>query len=160
MYRFQNDKKFIDRKHPRLKNYDYSTENYYFVTICTHEKKCIFGFPKELNKHGKIAQMGIENIPVHYEGVEVQKFVIMPNHVHMIIALEDANISISYLIALLKTSITKQIRRAYPSMQVWQRSFHDHIIRNEEDYQRIWSYIDTNPILWELDCFYVDNRAD
>jgi REP element-mobilizing transposase RayT len=113
-----------------------------------------------MNRLSDIVHENIEIFGKLREGVKVDKYVIMPNHVHMIIALEDANISISYLIALLKTSITKQIRRAYPSMQVWQRSFHDHIIRNEEDYQRIWSYIDTNPIRWELDCFYVDNRAD
>ena len=151
---------FYQRKSPRLPNFDYSSTNYYFVTLCTHNKNCIFGKIHQMNRLSDIVHENIEILGKLREGVKVDKYVIMPNHVHMIIALEDANISISYLIALLKTSITKQIRRAYPSMQVWQRSFHDHIIRNEEDYQRIWSYIDTNPIRWELDCFYVDNRAD
>ncbi len=151
---------FYQRKSPRLANFDYRCTHYYFVTLCTHNRSCIFGKLPQMNKLAGIVHENIEILGKLREGVKVDKYVIMPNHVHMIIALEDANISISYLIALLKTSITKQIRRAYPSMQVWQRSFHDHIIRNEEDYQRIWSYIDTNPIRWELDCFYVDNRAD
>ena len=154
MYRYQENRKFTDRKHPRLKNYDYSTENYYFVTICTHEKKCIFGFPKELNKHGKIAQMGIENIPVHYEGVEVQKFVIMPNHVHMIVHLPSNMFNLSMIIGQYKAFVTKNIRESDPNMTVWQRSFHDHVIRNQQSFEKIWQYIEGNPSKWEEDCFY------
>ena len=153
MYRY-NDKKFTDRKHPRLKKYDYSSENYYFVTICTHEKKCIFGFPKELNNNGKIAQMGIENIPEHYEGVKVQKFVIMPNHVHMIVQLPPNMFNLSMVIGQYKAFVTKYIREREPNMIVWQRSFHDHVIRNQQSFEKIWQYIDGNPGKWEEDCFY------
>jgi hypothetical protein len=78
----------------------------------------------------------------------------------MIVALHESDLSVNYLVALFKTGVTKQIRKHYPKMQIWQRSFHDHIIRNQADYVRIWSYIDTNPQRWNEDCFYQDFRAD
>jgi REP element-mobilizing transposase RayT len=153
MYRHQ-DNKFTERKHTRLQNYDYSTENYYFVTICTHEKKCIFGSPDTLNWCGKFAKMGIENIPLHYEGVKVLQFVIMPNHVHMIIALPSKIFDLSMIIGQYKAFVTKNIRHNDPSAIVWQRSFHDHVIRNQHSYEKIWQYIEGNPGKWEEDCFY------
>jgi REP element-mobilizing transposase RayT len=149
---------FYKRKSPRIPNYDYSKGNYYFVTFCTYEHRCIFGRPGELNQFGLIAQRDILNIPQHYAGVTIDKFVVMPNHIHMIIVLEDRvdNPSISKIIALYKTGVTKQLRRFDPNLQVWQRSFHDHIIRNQKGYEQIWSYIDYNPIQWEMDKFYRD----
>ncbi len=154
MYRYQENRKFTDRKHPRLKNYDYSTENYYFVTICTHEKKCIFGAPDCLNQHGMIAQLAIRNIPIHFPGVEVNKFVVMPNHIHMIVELPQNIADLSVMIGQYKAFVTKKIRELSPDMNVWQRSFHDHIIRNQQGYEKIWQYINNNPVKWEEDCFY------
>ena len=113
-----------------------------------------------MNDLAGIVQAHIENLEKIRAGVKVDKYVIMPNHVHMIISLQDCSTSVSYLLALFKTGVTKQIRQKYPQLKVWQRSFHDHLIRNEADYQRIWMYIDTNPIRWEMDCFYTDHRAD
>ena len=151
---------FYQRKSPRLPKFDYRSTQYYFLTLCTHNKECIFGQLPEMNRLAGIVQAHIEQLGIIRNGVQVDKYVIMPNHVHMIISLQDNSISISYLLALFKTGVTKQIRQIYPHMKVWQRSFHDHVIRNEADYQRIWSYIDTNPIRWEMDCFYKEHRAD
>lgn len=151
---------FYQRKSPRLPKFDYSSNQYYFLTLCTHNRVCLFGQLPEMNDLARIVQAHIENLEKIRAGVKVDKYVIMPNHVHMIISLQDCSTSVSYLLALFKTGVTKQIRQKYPQLKVWQRSFHDHLIRNEADYQRIWMYIDTNPIRWEMDCFYTDHRAD
>ena len=148
---------FYSRKPTRIPGYDYSKSNYYFITICTHEKKCIFGKPNQLNEWGIIASNHIKRIEENYPSVKVDKFVVMPNHVHMIIATEENknNPNISLLVALYKTGVTKQIHQEKPNIQIWQRSFHDHIIRNRQGYEKIWTYIDNNPLKWEMDCFYV-----
>ncbi len=86
-------------------------------------------------------------------------YVIMPNHIHMIIEIHRENgsmwastptQSVSQLIKSFKILVTKQI-----GFSLWQRSFHDHIIRNEQEYEKIWEYIATNPLKWEEDCFYI-----
>ena len=64
--------KYPKRKNPRLSGYDYSTQNYYFITICTHEKSCIFGSPNMLNLYGKYAYEGMQQIPQHYPDVSVE----------------------------------------------------------------------------------------
>ena len=151
---------FYTRKSPRIPNYDYSNNNYYFLTLCTYGKKCIFGQLPEMNQLCTIVREHIDNISDYHNGVMVDKYVVMPNHIHMILVLQKSNISVNYIVAFFKTGVTKQIRRQYPNMRVWQRSFHDHIIRNQKDYERIWEYIDTNPLRWNEDCFYQEFRAD
>lgn len=148
---------FYERKSPRIPNYDYSKGNYYFVTLYTHEHRCIFGCPGQLNEFGLIAQRDILNIPRYYTGITINKYVVMPNHIHAIIVLEDRvdNPSISKIFALYKTGVTKQLRKIVPDLQVWQRSFHDHIIRNQKGYEQIWSYIENNPLQWEMDKFFM-----
>ena len=147
---------FYERKSPRIPNYDYSKSNYYFITLCTHEHRCIFGHPGELNELGLIVQRDILRIPQYYPGVEIDKFVVMPNHIHIIMVLDDRddNPSISKIVALYKAGVTKQLRKLKPNLQVWQRSFHDHIIRNQKGYEKIWTYIDNNPAKWEMDKFF------
>ena len=149
---------FYSRKATRIPGYDYSRCNFYFITICTHEKKCIFGSPNNLNSWGMIANEHIRRIEEHYPSVKVNQYVIMPNHVHMIIEMEDHanNPNVSMLVGLYKTGVTKQIRQECPNIQVWQRSFHDHIIRNQHGYEKIWTYIRDNPKKWEMDCFYIE----
>lgn len=76
----------------RLPNYDYSANGYYFVTICTHQKHCYFGNIVNARMHlsqvGKIAQKHWQDIPNHFNGVDIDRYVIMPNHVHGIIAID------------------------------------------------------------------------
>ena len=76
-----------NRKLPRLQSFDYSSQNYYHITVCTCGKKHLFGTIGELNVFGKIAQQELINIPSHFRGVTIDKFVIMPNHIHAIIIL-------------------------------------------------------------------------
>ena len=154
MYNPYDHEKYPKRKHPRLKGYDYSTTNYYFVTICTHDKQCIFGNPGNHNVFGKIAQEGIEKIPEHHPGVAIEQYVVMPNHVHILIQLQDNKSDLKTVIGSYKSRISRLIRQLQPEICVWQNSFHDHIVRNEKSYQNIWLYIEGNPINWEKDCFY------
>ena len=98
-------------------------------------------------------------IPQHYPNVFVDKFVIMPNHIHMILTLRKdcgrtmcaptSPLSVSRIIRGMKESVTKAV--GFP---LWQKSYHDHIIRSAADYRRIWEYIDTNPAQWREDCYY------
>ena len=144
------------RKSPRIPNYDYSTKNYYFVTICTYNKECIFGNPGILNEYGRIAEAYLLKIPEIYQNFRIDKYVIMPNHVHVIFDVDDAEQkkSLSYVIGQYKTHVSKEIHKSEVRKNLWQRSFHDHVIRSEQSYKKIWEYIDNNPIKWELDCFY------
>ena len=146
--------RFHSRKHPRLKNYDYSSRNSYFITICTFDKACIFGKPNQLNQRGMTAETVLLEMERHFSNVKVDKYVIMPNHVHMILTLEGPNPGIPQIVGQYKSSVTRKIRETDPGQNVWQTSFHDHVIRNQKDYERIWLYVDSNPQNWSKDCFF------
>ena len=147
---------FYSRKSPRLPGYDYTTENYYFVTICTHDKACIFGTPNKLSPLGEIVFQHLQALSSHYKSVNVDVFRVMPNHVHFIVAFgADADRSLDVVVGLFKSGVTRQIRKTDPKCNVWQRSFHDHIIRNQREYEQIWQYIQFNDQKWETDCFYL-----
>lgn len=149
------------RKATRIPGFDYSGEHYYFVTICTNEKKCLFGTVDKLNALGKIAEEDLMQLDSHYLGVHIDKMVVMPNHVHAIIVIgcknEDrAYPSLNTIIGQYKAGVTRKIRNTEPEMMVWQRSYHDHVIRNRTDYERIWNYIEGNPSKWMDDCYYLE----
>jgi len=148
---------FATRKPTRLPNYDYSNNNYYFVTICTHQKKCIFGTVEQLNQLGEIAKQDLQKLENCYEGVKIDRCIVMPNHIHAIIVLENANASLNKIIGLYKSGVSRRIRTIDPELQVWQRSFHDHIIRNQAAYEKIWNYVEYNGKKWEEDCFFPGN---
>ena len=168
------------RKPLRLKEYDYSTPGYYFVTVCTHEKKCLFGQcvgaihespVTRLSPYGIVVNEVIQSIPARFRNVLVDKYVIMPNHVHLILKIVESGglvrairesplqpkrrSTYSKVVGYFKATTSKEIHRRFQNgIVLWQRGSYDHIIRNNEDYQRIWQYIDTNPLKWELDCYY------
>lgn len=153
------------RKRIRLENYDYSTAGYYFVTICSSHHKKLFGDITnvqsnhvELNFQGRIIQKHIQMISQHYENVKIEKYVITPNHIHMlvIIGCDDntdikKNPNLSHIIGLFKSGVSRELGQS-----VWQTRFHDHVIRDEKAYLKIWNYIDTNPLKWKQDIFYVN----
>ena len=156
MVYFPNDyEKYPVRKNTRMKNFDYTSPNYYFVTVCTWEKKCIFGKPGEETQFGRIAETGIVKISKHYPDVSVEKYVVMPNHIHMILSLKERKTRLDRIVGSYKSYVTNEIHNYRPEITVWQRSFHDHVIRNEQAFQKIWLYIEGNPGNWEKDCFYV-----
>ena len=154
---------YYARKSPRIPGFDYSSDHYYFVTICTHNRRCIFGTPNQLNCWGEIVQRQILQLPEHYAQVKVDKYVVMPNHIHMILVLgcgiqAVSNPRLEQIVAQLKSGASREIRKTAGSIQVWQRSFHDHVIRGQADYEKIWLYIEGNPQRWDKDCFYIDSN--
>ena len=105
-----------------------------------------------LNRIGRIVHDAIKEIPGHYQGVELNKYTIMPNHIHLILVIRDGSPkgpSIHTIIQQFKRAVS--IRIGTP---IWQPRFYDHIIRSEREYQEIWRYIDNNPAKWALDRYY------
>ena len=155
------------RKPNRLKNYDYSDNGAYFVTFCVNNRKCLLsrivgatlGRPAyaRLTKMGEAVEHAVSRIENRYPDVRVEKYVIMPNHVHLLLMIDTlpgrprVAPTVSRIIQQTKGLATKMIGHT-----IWQKSFHDHIIRTESDYEMIWEYIDTNPGRWETDCFYTE----
>lgn len=153
------------RKSPRATFHDYSGGNY-FVTICTHLKKHYFGNIRHeemiLNEIGRCAYMELENIHSHYECVEIPLFVVMPNHIHAIICIDgndkysggtNNNRSIlSVVIGNFKRAVTISARKMNKDFR-WQSRYHDHIIRDSSDGNKISEYIETNVARWDCDCF-------
>ena len=164
-----------DRKLNRLKNYDYSRNGLYFITICTKDRipylseihdvgNAALGVPiVKLTEYGEIVNDNIKKINEIYRYVSVTKYVIMPDHIHMILFVSDfedrfvncgtpraafPTKSVSQIINGLKSISTKQI-----GFSIWQKSFHDHIIRNEKEFLEICDYIDNNPINWVNDIY-------
>ena len=147
---------YYSRKSPRIPNFDYSSDHYYFVTICTHNRRCLFGEPAHLNSWGQIARNQILQIEEHYSNIKVDQYVVMPNHIHLLLQIHTDESgramlapTISTVIAQLKGTISKKIGHS-----IWQKLFHDHVIRNQKDYEMIWNYIEGNPMKWAEDCFY------
>ncbi len=152
-----------NRKLARLQSFDYSSKGYYFITICTNNKQHIFGCVADgsvhLNTFGCIVAEELDNITNHFKMVEVLKYIVMPNHVHAVISINCAEGSrpfptIPTIIGLYKSGVSRKIHMSEPSMDVWQKSFYDHIIRNENEYLRVWKYIDENPLKWATDEYF------
>ena len=140
------------RKQNRLADYDYGQNGAYFVTICTQERKRLLSdivgddahiVPKP---YGQITEKYIRNAP------EIEKYVLMPDHIHMLIRLDNGSMwastptnRIATIVRSIKTLTTKEIGES-----IFQRSYYDHVIRNQKDYDEIWQYIENNPIKWQL----------
>lgn len=158
------------RKPTRLQNYNYSQNGYYFITICTHNRKNILsdiivgeGFPlPQLTEDGKILENILLSVNEKYNCINIDKYVIMPNHIHAIIIIENPTAgaspcpTLSNIVCAFKSMTTRKCHLIKPNIKIWQTSFHDHIIRGEDDYLKIWNYIDTNPQKWEEDKFYIE----
>ena len=151
-----DEERFPKRKSPRIPGYDYATPNYYFITICTHEKNCIFWSGGKLNTFGQIAFDAAMQISAHFPGNRVDSFVVMPNHIHMILVVEPGGTDATVVVGQYKSQVSKEIHKIDPKRKIWQTSFHDHGIRNYRQYQHIREYIETNPMRWKEDCFFVE----
>ena len=158
------------RKPNRLPDFDYSTPGAYFITICTEARQCTLGHivgggdldapTVHLSRIGKIVRQNIE-LSNQISHIQVDKYVIMPNHIHLILLVDPlytsgtskspspTNATIPHFISTLKRFCHKEA-----GSKLFQRSYHDHVIRGEKDYQKIWQYIDNNPANWANDCFY------
>ena len=154
-------KEYPTRKKIRLCEYDYGTAGAYHVTICAKKQApvlcaCVgcadLCAPSiELTSLGRVVAEYIEQIHENYPSVFVDKYVIMPNHIHLLLRIEEhgaqgsAHPTVSAVIRALKVMVRKRI-----GISPFQRSFHDHIIRGDDDYQETWQYIENNPLKWML----------
>ena len=162
------------RKPTRLREYDYSEAGAYFVTICTQDRELLFEIESVGNdlcvvppEQNKIIHKWLKETENKFDNIKIDKYVIMPNHIHMIVLITErhAGRSLQDVMRWFETMATNEYIRKVRNgalkpfnKRLFQRSFHDHIIRGEKDYQKIWEYIDTNPLKWEVDCFYQSSR--
>ncbi|WP_409969428.1 transposase [Bengtsoniella intestinalis] len=157
------------RKSVRFPEYDYSQSGAYFVTICAKDHACLLGVvvgatcgrPSpvycQLSGYGQIIERELQKISQLYYGViHIDHYVIMPNHIHLLLRIENGECgrpqvapTVSRMIQQFKGSITKQIGQS-----IWQKSFHDRIIRKEQEYLAKWKYIDGNIFRWQEDEYY------
>lgn len=152
-------KNMQQRKNIRLKHYDYSLEGCYFITVCTKNRECLLSnirihndkeYDVVLTKTGEIINMYINKIKDIYLNIIIDQFIIMPNHIHMILIInKKENNSISKIIQQFKGMVTKELKYS-----IWQKLFYEHIIRNEKEYLAIKQYIIDNPYNWKNDKYY------
>lgn len=167
--------KLPNRKPTRLKGYDYSASGAYFVTICTQNREQLFEIENVGNdlcvvppEQNRIIHKWLKETENKFDNIKIDKYVIMPNHIHIIVVITErhAGRSLHDVMQWFETMVTNEYIRDVKkgvlkpfNKRLFQQSFHDHIIRGEKDYKEIWEYIDTNPLKWELDCFYNDERS-
>lgn len=174
------------RKSNRLSHYDYSQNGYYFITICTKEHKPFFGEVLSesviQNDIGRIVEECLCEIPNHFPNSRIDQYVVMPNHVHVVLIIEGNDIVagnspidfsvgdryicplqrrnvelIPKIVGTFKAVVTRKIRRNHNSNFQWRRSYYDHIIRSEESLLKIQEYILNNPKKWALDKYNPEN---
>ena len=147
----------LRRKPNRLQGYSYAENGVYFLTFCTTRKQKLLSTilpptgelapPTVLLKpYGILTETAIRAIPAHYPSATVDHFVIMPNHVHLLLRLDDSagrQVAAPTIVGHLKRAVSMEIGRT-----IWQKGFYDHIIRDAYDYQTRWEYIDENPARW------------
>ncbi len=146
------------RRSLRLQGYDYTQAGAYFITLCVQHREQLFGAvmdsSMQLSPTGIIVRDTWEWLASHYDYLELDAFVIMPDHLHGILVLapmtDIKRKSLGGLVGAFKTVSTKHINmmRNTPGTNVWQRNYYEHIIRNENDLHKIRAYIATNPIRW------------
>lgn len=148
------------RKRIRIENYDYSMPGAYFITICVANRKPILWnvgaatCRPNLSKIGNIVKTAISQIPEHYPMISVDKYCVMPDHIHMILSINTdengrqvAAPTVSTVVGHIKRWVSMQIGQS-----IWQKSFIDRVIRNDKGYRAVWEYIENNPI--KLDTAY------
>jgi REP element-mobilizing transposase RayT len=161
--RGENPMELPKRKRTRLEGYDYSRNGIYFLTLCAKEKKPIFSrivghgihdAPRiELTDCGKIVEDAIQFINKNNPDVIIDHHAIMPNHVHLLVRVDGASGKprpTGAMIPKLVSSLKRYTNKA-SGMKLWQTGYHDHIVRDEWDYQVRWQYIDGNPAEWAAD---------
>lgn len=169
------------RRSIRLQNYDYASPGAYYITLCVKNRECLFGEivdgTMRLNPYGTIVNAVWHGLPNHYPHVELDAWVIMPNHVHGIIVLADTPVGAGFkpaptdpakpaptatptkrhglpeIVRAFKTFSARRINdmRKTPGTSIWQRNYYEHIVRSEASLNRIRHYIINNPTRWAVD---------
>jgi REP element-mobilizing transposase RayT len=157
-----------DRQHRqsiRLSHYDYSRVGAYFLTICVHDRESLLGQVENgkvvLNRAGRAVEWTWADLPRHYSHAIVDELVVMPNHVHGIVRLEelppDSDVprrhALPEIVRAFKSYSARRINkgRHTPGHPVWQRNYHERVIRDEEEMLRVRQYIRDNPLRWDID---------
>lgn len=175
---FKYNSEIHRRKSIRLKGYDYSRSGSYFITICTENREHFFGFIKDdeicLSEIGKIVEFEWFKTPEIRKEIELGQFVIMPNHIHAVVCINNDNDtdeiifekenspenkfkmkprSLSSFVSGFKSTIAKKINdmNNTPRSTIWQRNFYDHFIRNDREHENICNYVQNNPLNWFRD---------
>jgi REP element-mobilizing transposase RayT len=161
------------RRSIRLKGFDYAQPGSYFITICTWHKCLIFGEIIQgevvLSNLGEIARKEIERLPHRFSAIAIDGFVVMPNHIHILITISEdgmANIqgsteafkqpvpgSIPTIVRSYKAAVTQRISamRDTPVSEVWHHNYYEHFVRNENEREKIFLYLIANPAQWDSD---------
>ena len=161
------EKELPQRKRLRLQNFDYSSSGAYFITICTKERKTLFAPVGADSISAQMVERTFLETIRQYDGIDSPIYVVMPNHFHAIITISRADMESAPTISEIVQSFKRYSTVEYVKLvkdgilppfdkQIWQRSFHDHVIRGKNDYDKISKYICENPIKWQYDCFYTD----
>ncbi|MDV2989573.1 MAG: transposase [Dehalogenimonas sp.] len=166
---------FPVRKNTRLKEYDYSTAAVYFITVCVQDKKCLFGEVTDgtitVSALGTMTEQCWKDIIKHSPDIEIDEWVVMPNHFHGIVHIPDITgrarhasplqhpaprrTVVGTVIGSFKSAVTRRLKQdGLISASVWQRGYYEHVVRNEEDLARIREYIAWNPARWTDDPEY------
>jgi len=182
------------RRSIRLKGYDYSQPGWYFVTICIQNREMILGNIENgmmiLINIGKIINHHWQRQPHIFKNIELDRYQIMPNHLHGIIHIAGVKHSEKHISEKLNDSggnasplqpphgtvpgslgaimqnfqsvTARKINkiRKTPAARLWQRNYYDHIIRDENDYLTHWRYIEENPMKWHEDCYWIDDNME
>lgn len=160
------------RRSIRLKNYDYSQTGAYFITLCIQDRECVLGEIIDRNMHlspvGDNVFLQWTNLPRRFSGLELDVFVVMPNHFHAIISINPVGQGAVLGAASGAPTVGKMLR-AFKSISAiegnrllnrssqsfWQRNYWEHVIRNEKELMTLHQYILSNPAQWELDSLYM-----
>lgn len=149
-----------------MRTFDYSQEAAYFVTICSHESKHIFGDVKKIgdinvffpSRIGELVQENYFQLPKRFPEFELIHFSLLPNHLHFLTIKKETNCgkvkSLSDLVGAFKSLSDRTVRNELSVIKIWQKSFHDHIIRDEQDFQTHWLYIEENLHRWDEDDYF------
>lgn len=180
-----------NRRSMRLKDYDYSSDGLYFITICTEQRRClfarVFNAKMRLTYWGGLVSHCWEQIPAHFPQIILHDYVVMPNHIHGILQINNTiksshnadyrgvscrgetsfapathaspiptgtSNTIGSVVRGFKIGVTCEFHKSFPRMIVWQRNYHEHIIRTQQSYDMISNYILDNPNRWIDDCFF------
>ena len=145
------------RQSIRLRGYDYSQPGAYFITVCISQRECLLGEIEDgnviLSRYGEVVHFNWFNLTKVYPNIQLDSFVIMPNHIHGIIILTNNRHNLSEVVRGFKTFYARRINqlRSLSGIPVWQRGYYEHIIRNEKTLTKIQEYILNNPYNWETD---------
>ena len=163
-----------NRRSIRLKEFDYTQPGAYFVTVCTWRRENLFGDVVDgevrLNERGHIVKECWNGIPEHFPQVDLDAFVVMPNHIHGIIVIKGNDDvvgathasplrkksgstpkSLGAMVVSFKSATARRIKDKVGEIGIWQRNYYERVIRDEKEWDLIRRYIETNPDNWEQD---------